>query len=73
LAPRVFIAQVSLYSNTLWVAIVHNTYSTDDGDEIAALCQLVDRVELNGLLVHADALHADRPFSSTSSNVVPTS
>jgi tRNA (guanine37-N1)-methyltransferase len=43
------------------------------GGEIAALRQLLDRVELNGLLVQADALHANRPFSSTSSNVAPTS
>ena len=68
-----FIAQVSLYSNTLGVAIAQNTYATDAGGEIAALRQLLDRVELNGLLVQADALHANRPFSSTSSNVVPTS
>jgi hypothetical protein len=40
---------------------------------IAALRQLLDRVELEGLLVQADALHANRPFSSTSNSVVPTS
>jgi len=68
-----FIAQVSLYSNTLGVAIAQNTYANDAGGEIAALRQLLDRVELNGLLVQADALHANRPFSSTSNNVVPTS
>ena len=68
-----FIAQVSLYSNKLGVAIAQNTYATDAGGEIAALRQLLDRVELNGLLVQADALHANRPFSSTSSNVAPTS
>ena len=31
-----FIAQVSLYSNTLGVAIAQNTYATDAGGEIAA-------------------------------------
>ena len=70
---RRFIAQVSLYSQSLSVAIAHTTYATDAGGEIAALRQLLDRVELNGLLVQADALHANRPFSSTSSNVAPTS
>ena len=40
---------------------------------IAALRQLLDRVELEGLRVQADALHANRPFSSTSNSVVPTS
>ncbi|MFM9100932.1 MAG: ISAs1 family transposase [Cyanobium sp.] len=68
-----FIAQVRLYSQTLGVAIAQNTYATDAGGEIAALRQLLDRVELNGLLVQADALHANRPFSSTSSSVAPTS
>ena len=68
-----FIAQVSLYSNALGVAIAQNTYATDAGGEIAALRQLLDRVQLDGLLVQADALHANRPFSSTSSSVAPTS
>ena len=68
-----FIAQVSLYSNTLGVAIAQSTYATDVGGEIAALRQLLDRVELEGLLVQADALHANRDFFATSSSVVPTS
>ena len=59
-----FIAQVSLYSNSLGVAIAQNTYATDS--EIKALRELLDRVELEGLLVQADALHANCPFSSTS-------
>jgi hypothetical protein len=68
-----FIAQVSLYSNTLGVAIAQSTYATDAGGEIAALRKLLDRVKLEGLLVQADALHANRPFFSISSSVVPTS
>jgi hypothetical protein len=68
-----FIAQVSLYSNSLGVAIAQNIYATDAGGEIAALRQLLDRVELEGLLVQADALHANRPFFSTSNSVAPTS
>jgi hypothetical protein len=68
-----FIAQVSLYSNSLGVAIAQNTYATDAGSEIKALRELLDRVELSGLLVQADALHANRPFSSTSSSVELTS
>jgi len=68
-----FIAQVSLYSNSLGVAIAQSTYATDAGGEIEALRQLLDRVDLEGLLVQADALHANRPFSSTSSSVAPTS
>ena len=68
-----FIAQVSLYSNSLGVAIAQSTYATDAGGEIAALRQLLDRVELEGLLIQADALHANRDFFSTSSSVEPTS
>jgi hypothetical protein len=55
------------------LAIAQSTYATDAGGEIAALRKLLDRVELEGLLVQADALHANRPFSSTSNSVVPTS
>jgi hypothetical protein len=57
-----FIAPVSLYSNTLGVATAQNTFATDAGGVIAALRQLPDRVELNGLLVQAQALHANRPY-----------
>jgi len=68
-----FIAQVSLYCNNLGVAIAQSTYTSDTGSEIEALRQLLDRIELKGLLVQADALHANRPFFSISSNVMPTS
>ena len=68
-----FIAQVSLYSQTLGVAIAQTTYATDAGGEIQALRQLLEAVELDGVLVQADALHANRPFSSTSPSAAPTS
>ena len=55
------------------LAIAQSTYATDAGSEIGALRELLDRVELTGMLVQADALHANRPFFSTSSSVVPTS
>jgi hypothetical protein len=68
-----FIAQVSLYANTLGVAIAQSTYATDEGGEIAALRGLLEHVELEGVLVQADALHANRPFFSPSTSPVPTS
>jgi hypothetical protein len=68
-----FVAQVSLYSNSLGVAIAQSTYATDDGSEIGALRELLNRVDLTGMLIQADALHANRPFFSTSSSVEPTS
>jgi len=49
------------------------TYATDAGGEIQALRQLLEAVELEGVLVQADALHANRPFSSTSPSAAPTS
>jgi hypothetical protein len=68
-----FIAQVSLYSQNLGVAIAQTTYATDAGSETQALRQLLDAIELEGVLVQADALHANRPFSSSSPSAVPTS
>ena len=68
-----FIAQVSLYSESLGVAIAQTTYATDASGEIQALRQLLEAVELDGILVQADALHANRPFSSTSPREAPTS
>jgi hypothetical protein len=68
-----FIAQVSLYSQSLGVAIAQTTYATDAGGETQALRQLLEAVELDGVLVQADALHANRPFSSTSPSATPTS
>ncbi len=41
---------MSLYSNSLGVAIAQNSYATDSGSEIQALRELLDRVELSGLL-----------------------
>jgi len=68
-----FIAQVSLYSQSLGVAIAQTTYATDAGSETQALRQLLDAIELEDVLVQADALHANRPFSSSSPSAVPTS
>jgi hypothetical protein len=68
-----FIAQVSLCSQTLCAAIAQTTYATDASGEIQALRLLLEAVELEGVLVQADALHANRPFSSTSPSAVPTS
>ena len=56
------IAQVSLYSRGLGVAIAQTTYATDVSGEIQALRQLVDAVELDGVLVQADARYPNRPF-----------
>ncbi|MFQ6538469.1 hypothetical protein [Aphanothece stagnina] len=68
-----FIAQASLYSQSLGVAIAQTIYATDASGEIQALCKLLEAVELEGVLVKAHALHANRPFPSTSPSGAPTS
>jgi hypothetical protein len=53
--------------------IAQTTYATDASGEIQALRQLLQAVELEGVLVMADALHANRPFPSTSPSAAPSS
>jgi len=48
-----FIAQVSLYSQTLGVAIAQTTYATDASGEIQALRLLLEAVDLEGVLVQS--------------------
>ncbi len=64
---------MSLYSQTLGVATAQTTYTTDASGQIQALRQLLEAVELDGVLVQADALHANRPFPFTSPSAAPTS
>jgi len=64
---------VSLYSETLGVVIAQTTYATDASGEFQALLLLLEAVELGGVLVQADALHANRPFSFTLPSAAPTS
>ncbi len=64
---------MSLYSQSLGVAIAQTTYATDARSEIQALRQLLEVVELEGVLVQADALHANCPVSFTSPSAAPTS
>ena len=46
-----FIAQVTLYSQTLGIAIAQTTHATDASGEIQALRLLLEAVELEGVLV----------------------
>jgi len=64
---------VSLYSQSLGVAIAQTTYATDSGSETQALRQLLEAGALEGVLVQADGLQANRPLSSTSPSAAPTS
>ena len=64
---------MSLYSQTLGVAIAQSTYATEASGEIQALRLLLEAIELEGVLVQADGLQANSPFSSTSPSAAPTS
>jgi hypothetical protein len=64
---------VSLYSQTLGLAIAQTTCATDASGEIQTLRQLLEFVDLESVLVQADALHANRPFSATSPSAAQTS
>jgi hypothetical protein len=68
-----FIAQVTLYSAGLGVAISQACYSTGVNHERAVLRQLLGELDLEGVLVQADALHTQRPFFDSSRSRGPTS
>ena len=68
-----FIAQVTLDSASLGVAISQACYATGENHERAVLRQLIGELDLNGVLIQADALHTQKPFFSSSRNSGPTS
>jgi hypothetical protein len=71
-ADCVYIAQVTLYSAALGVAISQACYATGENHERAVLRQLLGELDLNGVLIQADALHTQKPFFSSSRNRGPT-
>jgi len=64
---------VSLYSQSLGVAIAQSTDAIDASGEIQALRRLLEAMELEGVLVQADAQHANRHYSTTLPRAAPTS
>ncbi len=68
-----FIAQVTLYSAGLGVAISQARYATGENHERAVLRQLLGELELEGVLIQADALHTQKPFFGSSRSRGPTS
>ncbi len=68
-----FIAQVSLYSTALSVAISQACYATGENHERAVLKQLMGQLDLEGMLIQADALHTQQPFFDSSRSRGPTS
>ncbi len=68
-----FIAQVTLYSAALGVAISQACYATGENHERAVLRQLLGELDLEGILIQADALHTQQPFFSSSRSREPSS
>jgi len=68
-----FIAQVSLYSAALGVAISQACYATGENHERAVLKKLLGELDLEGVLIQADALHTQQPFFNSSRSRGPTS
>jgi hypothetical protein len=68
-----FIAQVTLYSAALGVAIAQACYATGENHERAVLQKLLGDLDLEGVLIQADALHTQQAFFGSSQSRGPTS
>ena len=68
-----FIAQVTLYSAALGVAISQACYATGENHDRAVLKQLLGELDLDGVLIQADELHTQKPFFNSSRSRGPTS
>jgi len=68
-----FIAQVTLYSKALKSAIAQATYDTRENHEHMVLRELLSSMDLEGIVIQADALHTQKPFFGSSRSRGPTS
>jgi hypothetical protein len=68
-----FVAQVTVYARALGVALAQKTYDTGESSERAALKELLSMLDLEGVLIQADALHTQKPFFGSSRSRGPTS
>ncbi len=63
-----FVAQVTVYARALSIVLAQKTYDTGESSERAALQELLSSLDLEGVLIQADALHTTRPFYSGASS-----
>jgi hypothetical protein len=68
-----FIAQVRLYSAALGVAIAQACYTTGENHELAVLQKVLGELDLEGVLIQADALNTQQAFIGSSRSRGPTS
>ena len=66
------VAQVTVYARALGVALAQKAYDTHESSERAALKELLSRLNLDGVLIQADALHTTRLFFSGAWSRGPT-
>ena len=57
-----FVAQVTVYARALGVALAQKAYDTHESSERAALKELLSSLDLDGVLIQADALHTTQSF-----------
>jgi hypothetical protein len=67
-----FVTQVTLYARELGVAIAQTSFDTGESHERAALKTLLSTLELEGVLIQADALHTSPAFFSSPPSRAPT-
>jgi len=67
------IALVTLYSAALGVAIAQACCSTGQDLERAVINYQLGALDLEGVLIHSNALHAQQPFCDNSRSSGPTS
>jgi hypothetical protein len=57
-----FVAQVTVYARALGVALAQKAYGTRESSERAALKELLSTLDLDGVLIQADALPTKQSF-----------
>ena len=67
-----FVAQVTVYARALGVALAQKAYDTHESSERATLKELLSGLELEGVVIQADALHTTQSFFDGASPRGPT-
>jgi hypothetical protein len=57
-----FVAQVTVYTRALGAALAQKAYDTYESSERAALKEQLSSLDLEGVLIQADALHTTQSF-----------
>ena len=68
-----FVAQVTVYARALGVALAQKAYDSHDSSERTALKELLSTLDLEGVLIQADALHTTQAFFDGAWSRGPTS